>query len=203
MVAEDSRRDAATRRARLATAAVSDVPGPSGRSVPYPSGREAWHTHQTRLRPARGRLVSDESLWRKLEARGATMASVQQPRRPGWSRRPDRAASPRRRRAGGYRAFDRIATNSSTPGGASLGSLRVLRTAAPDRRDVIYRPSGRQYRYARRGGSREQMRILIVEDDARIRAFLFRAFEAEGFGVDVRRTASTAWPSRSPAATTS
>ena len=29
------------------------------------------------------------------------------------------------------------------------------------------------------------MRILIVEDDARIRAFLVRAFEAEGFGVDV------------------
>src|SRR5205085_986638 len=30
-----------------------------------------------------------------------------------------------------------------------------------------------------------QMRILIVEDEARIRAFLARAFEAEGFGVDV------------------
>jgi two-component system copper resistance phosphate regulon response regulator CusR len=29
------------------------------------------------------------------------------------------------------------------------------------------------------------MRILIVEDEARIRAFLGRAFEAEGFGVDV------------------
>jgi two-component system, OmpR family, response regulator len=29
------------------------------------------------------------------------------------------------------------------------------------------------------------MRILIVEDEARIRAFLVRAFEAEGFGVDV------------------
>jgi DNA-binding response OmpR family regulator len=28
------------------------------------------------------------------------------------------------------------------------------------------------------------MRILIVEDEARIRAFLGRAFEAEGFGVD-------------------
>jgi two-component system, OmpR family, copper resistance phosphate regulon response regulator CusR len=36
-----------------------------------------------------------------------------------------------------------------------------------------------------RGGSKEQMRILIVEDEARIRAFLARAFEAEGFGVDV------------------
>src|SRR5947207_10437442 len=29
------------------------------------------------------------------------------------------------------------------------------------------------------------MRILIVEDEARIRAFLARAFEAEGFRVDV------------------
>ncbi len=29
------------------------------------------------------------------------------------------------------------------------------------------------------------MRILIVEDEVRIRAFLARAFEAEGFGVDV------------------
>jgi DNA-binding response OmpR family regulator len=29
------------------------------------------------------------------------------------------------------------------------------------------------------------MRVLIVEDEARIRAFLARAFEAEGFGVDV------------------
>jgi len=29
------------------------------------------------------------------------------------------------------------------------------------------------------------MRILIVDDEARIRAFLARAFEAEGFGVDV------------------
>ena len=29
------------------------------------------------------------------------------------------------------------------------------------------------------------MRILVVEDEARIRAFLARAFEAEGFSVDV------------------
>ena len=29
------------------------------------------------------------------------------------------------------------------------------------------------------------MRILIVEDEVRIRAFLARAFEAEGLGVDV------------------
>jgi two-component system, OmpR family, copper resistance phosphate regulon response regulator CusR len=35
------------------------------------------------------------------------------------------------------------------------------------------------------GVSRSEMRILIVEDEARIRAFLARAFEAEGFAVDV------------------
>ncbi|MGH2882685.1 MAG: response regulator transcription factor, partial [Solirubrobacteraceae bacterium] len=29
------------------------------------------------------------------------------------------------------------------------------------------------------------MRILVLEDEARIRAFLARAFEAEGFAVDV------------------
>jgi two-component system, OmpR family, copper resistance phosphate regulon response regulator CusR len=32
---------------------------------------------------------------------------------------------------------------------------------------------------------REQMRLLVVEDESRIRAFLARAFEAEGFVVDV------------------
>ena len=31
------------------------------------------------------------------------------------------------------------------------------------------------------------MRILVVEDEARIRAFLARAFEAEGFKVDVAK----------------
>ncbi len=31
----------------------------------------------------------------------------------------------------------------------------------------------------------EPMRMLVVEDEARIRAFLARAFEAEGFTVDV------------------
>jgi DNA-binding response OmpR family regulator len=34
-------------------------------------------------------------------------------------------------------------------------------------------------------GSHKRMRILIVEDESRIRAFLARAFQAEGFTVDV------------------
>src|SRR5450755_626935 len=37
-------------------------------------------------------------------------------------------------------------------------------------------------------GERLQLRILVVEDEARIRAFLARAFEAEGFMVDVVET---------------
>lgn len=41
-----------------------------------PSGGEASHTHQARLRPARRELVSDESVWQELEARGATIATV-------------------------------------------------------------------------------------------------------------------------------
>ena len=38
---------------------------------------------------------------------------------------------------------------------------------------------------SRRGDVANRMRILIVEDEARIRAFLGRAFSAEGFTVDV------------------
>ena len=38
---------------------------------------------------------------------------------------------------------------------------------------------------SRRGDVANRMRILIVEDEARIRAFLARAFAAEGFTVDV------------------
>ena len=46
------------------------------------------------------------------------------------------------------------------------------------------------------------MRILVVEDEARIRAFLARAFEAEGFIVDVVPTASRGSSERSRAPTT-
>ena len=46
------------------------------------------------------------------------------------------------------------------------------------------------------------MRILIVEDEARIRAFLARAFEAEGFTVDVVGTATADSRVRWPTPTT-
>ena len=49
---------------------------PSGRSVPYPvRTRSVAHASQ-RLQPKRHELVSNESAWQELEARGATMASV-------------------------------------------------------------------------------------------------------------------------------
>jgi hypothetical protein len=55
-----------------------------------PSGREASHTHQARLRPGRHELVSDESVWQELEARGATMASAPFSGRAGGGGRVDR-----------------------------------------------------------------------------------------------------------------
>ncbi|MGN6866951.1 MAG: zinc finger domain-containing protein [Solirubrobacteraceae bacterium] len=41
-----------------------------------PSGREASRIHQARIRPGRHELLSDESVWQELEARGATIAIV-------------------------------------------------------------------------------------------------------------------------------
>jgi hypothetical protein len=55
-----------------------------------PSGREASDTHQARLRPGRHELVSHESVWQELEARGATIASVPFSGRAGRGGRVDR-----------------------------------------------------------------------------------------------------------------
>ena len=55
-----------------------------------PSGREASRTHQARLRPGRHELVSDESVWQELEARGATIATVPFTGRAGRGGRVDR-----------------------------------------------------------------------------------------------------------------
>lgn len=55
-----------------------------------PSGRETSHTHQARLRPGQRELVSDESIWQELQARGATMASVPFSGRAGRGGRIDR-----------------------------------------------------------------------------------------------------------------
>ena len=41
-----------------------------------PSGRKASRIHQARLRPERRELLSNESVWQELEARGATIATV-------------------------------------------------------------------------------------------------------------------------------
>lgn len=63
------------------------LPGDSCRT---PSGREAPHTHQARLRPGRHELVSHESVWQELEVRGATIASVPFSGRAGRGGRVDR-----------------------------------------------------------------------------------------------------------------
>jgi hypothetical protein len=46
------------------------------RGAASPSGREFSRIHQARLRPDRGHLISGESVWQELEARGATVATV-------------------------------------------------------------------------------------------------------------------------------
>jgi hypothetical protein len=115
MVAEDSRRDAATRHARLASAAVSDVPGPSGRSMPYPvRARGLAHASDAAAAGAGRTRVGRVAL---AGARGTGRDDGVGPAAapPEWSRRTDHAASPRRRRAGGCRAVDWIATSFSTP----------------------------------------------------------------------------------------
>jgi hypothetical protein len=57
-----------------------------------PSGREASRLHQARLRPGRNELLFGESVWRELEARGATIATVPFSGRAGRGGRIDRLA---------------------------------------------------------------------------------------------------------------
>jgi len=73
---EDAVADAPARGARVASESVPDVQGLPGGPCRTPSGREASHTHQARLRPGRRELLSGESVWQELEARGATIATV-------------------------------------------------------------------------------------------------------------------------------
>jgi hypothetical protein len=55
-----------------------------------PSGREPPRVHQSRLRPERHELLSGESVWQELEARGATVATVPFSGRAGRGGRVDR-----------------------------------------------------------------------------------------------------------------
>jgi hypothetical protein len=55
-----------------------------------PSGREASRIHHARLRPGRYELLSHESIWQELEARGATIATVPFTGRAGRGCRTDR-----------------------------------------------------------------------------------------------------------------
>ena len=61
-----------------------------------PSGREASRLHQARLRPGRNELLFGESVWRELEARGPTIATVPFSGRAGRGGRIDRLALSRR-----------------------------------------------------------------------------------------------------------
>lgn len=55
-----------------------------------PSGREASRIHQARLRPGRCELLSGESVWQELEARGAMIATVMFSGRAGRGGRTER-----------------------------------------------------------------------------------------------------------------
>jgi hypothetical protein len=63
---------------------------PPGEPCRTPSGREASRIHQARLRPGRHELLSGESVWHQLEARGATVATVPFSGRAGRGGRTDR-----------------------------------------------------------------------------------------------------------------
>ena len=62
----------------------------SGEPCRTPSGRESSRTHQARLQPGRHELLSDESIWLELEARGATIATVPFSGRAGRGGRTER-----------------------------------------------------------------------------------------------------------------
>lgn len=55
-----------------------------------PSGRESSRSHQARLGAGRRELVTDESVWQELKARGATIATVPFSGRAGHGGRTDR-----------------------------------------------------------------------------------------------------------------
>src|SRR6185312_2039363 len=65
-------------------------------------------------------------------------------------------------------------------GGRQADDRDVIWASFTSRRGGVILPPGRRAQARNRG-----MRILVVEDEARIRAFLARAFESEGFVVDV------------------
>jgi hypothetical protein len=101
------------------------------------SGREASHTHQARRRPGRRELLSGESVWQELEARGATIATVPFSARAGRGGRIDRIVLSRLDGrelvdVGRWTSHDELWRRAR---GAGLGSVRIVRRSAPDRRD--------------------------------------------------------------------
>ena len=130
-----------------------------GERCSNPSGREASRIHQARLRPGRRELLSGESVWQELEARGATIATVPFSGRAGRGGRTDRIvlSRARSRRAGRRRAVDRTRRALLRARGADLGSVRVVCRSAADRRDR-HLDGGRPPRRDRRTTRRQALR---------------------------------------------
>jgi hypothetical protein len=63
---------------------------PAGEPCRTPSGREAYRTHEARLRPGRWELRSSQAVWDELEKRRATAAVVAFSGRAGRGGRVDR-----------------------------------------------------------------------------------------------------------------
>ena len=88
--AKDQGADEATHWTRVEGAAVSDMQAVPREPCRTPSGREASHTHQARLRPGRRELVTGQSVWHELKARGTMIATVPFTGRAGRGGRIDR-----------------------------------------------------------------------------------------------------------------
>ena len=73
---QDEATNRTARRARVAGPDVPDLQGHGGRAVPHAVRARGLAYHEARLRPGRRELLSGEAVWRELEARGATIATV-------------------------------------------------------------------------------------------------------------------------------
>lgn len=87
---KDEATNRTARGARVAGPNVPDMQGHGRQPCRTPSGREASRTHEARLRPGRRELLSSDAVWRELEARGATIATVPFSGRAGQGGRIDR-----------------------------------------------------------------------------------------------------------------
>jgi hypothetical protein len=107
----------------------------AGESCRTPWGREASRIHKARLRPGRREVLSHESVWQELEARGVAIATVAFSGRAGRGRRAGR----------GGRTERIVMSISATPsiggkGGADRAGEFGRRNAVPGELLVRLRP---------------------------------------------------------------